>query len=96
MHGEHARHGVQMPAGAHHGAQHSHHGDHKSSTDCTCLGACCCAPTVALQMGAVAELPAIRTTVEMQRQLPRNDRTPAAVPRYAHPFANGPPNVLSA
>jgi len=94
-HGEHAMHGAQMPAGAHHDAQHSHHGN-KSSSGCTCLGACCCAPTVAPQLGAVAELPPTRITVDAARPLWSNDRAPAPAPRYAHPFANGPPVVLPA
>jgi len=85
-----------MEAGTASGAVHHEAPSHKTHDACTCLGACCSAPVVALVLGAPAELPAVRVTTQESRA-----RFPDAPPsrsaaRYAHPFANGPPAPIAA
>jgi hypothetical protein len=68
-----------------HGAPADHHGQHA----CTCLGACCCAPAVAVPATHV-DAPVV-ATVE-QAPAPDTDVRVVAAPRpYSLPFANGPP-----
>jgi hypothetical protein len=100
MHNSHAAHHVAasnggmsthgaVAAGEGEGASHHHA---PSSKQCTCLGACCCAPTISAPIGAVATLPAERTVeVRVVTTWTTSDLTLSAV-EYAHPFANGPPS----
>lgn len=95
-HGAHGAHGghhmaADSATSAHHDAP-----SHESHEGCTCLGACCSAPVVALALGAPAELPAVRVTTQPSRaRFPEAPRSRSVV-RYAHPYANGPPASIAA
>lgn len=93
-HGEHVGH--RMEAGATSGGLHHQAPSHETHDACTCLGACCSAPAVALVLGAPAELPAPRVSTQTSR--PRFPDAPLSrsAARYAHPFANGPPAAIAA
>ena len=93
-HGEHAGH--RMEAGATSAGVHHHVPSHETHDACTCLGACCSAPAVALVLGTPAELPAVRVSTQTSR--PRFPDAPLSrsAARYAHPFANGPPAAIAA
>jgi hypothetical protein len=95
MHGAHAGHAAHMQSEF---ASHGSHGApaHHANQACTCLGACCAAPAVAIPLRAVAELPAASIRILGTEQQAANDVAPATAPRYAHPFANGPPTARAA
>jgi hypothetical protein len=95
MHGAHAAHGMSMPAGATHRSDHSPPARH-SSHSCTCLGACCSAPTIAMPRAEIAALPVAAVVVAFVIDRYRDETAPAAAPRYSHPFANGPPMAPAA
>jgi len=88
-HGEHAGHA--MAASTAPGSVHHQAPSHPSHDACTCLGACCCTPVVALGLGVPAELPAVRVAAQPPR--PRFADAPLgrSAVRYSHPYANGPP-----
>lgn len=94
---EHGTHGhrMQQQAG---GGERAHHGSrpHHADATCTCLGACCCAPTVAAPLAAVAELPAARVSLESAGAPAGPDKPNQSAPSYSHPFANGPPASTTA
>jgi hypothetical protein len=74
------------------GSKHDAPGPH----NCTCLGACCCAPSVAVPSAQVAELTEAVVVDAAAPLLVREHQAPVAAPRYAHPFANGPPALANA
>jgi hypothetical protein len=85
---------MAVPGGATHSQHAGKHGvpeHHSSNNSCTCLGACCAAPTVAVPGASVAELPVPIVTFDAARPMFAAAVRPVAVARYAHPFANGPP-----
>jgi hypothetical protein len=74
---------------------HLGHGDHGTPADrhgqhsCTCLGACCCAPAVAIATPSI-DVPLVVTVV--RHIVPRAvDRVAPAFRPHSLPFANGPP-----
>ena len=76
-HTAHASHGHGTPAG--------HHGQHS----CTCLGACCCAPSVAI-LATAFDAPRV-VTVAQVKPAHADFRVVAAARPHSLPFANGPP-----
>ena len=92
---EHGAHGHHMQQS---GPDRTHHGGqpHHANTSCTCLGACCCAPTVAAPMAPVAELPATLIRVDGAGAPAGLDEPNPSAPSYSHPFANGPPASTTA
>lgn len=67
---------------------------HGSSTTCTCLSDCCCAPPASVPVTAQSGA-AVSRTVEYASVAPTCDESsPAAAVAYAHPFANGPPVAI--
>src|SRR5689334_23402254 len=90
MHGLHAGHSTSMPG---HAAGHSGGSKHRtpSSHSCTCLGACCSTPTVAVPSSAVAELSAAVIDADTGPVTVAEPHAPRSAPRHAHPFAIGPP-----
>ena len=91
---EHSHHAAAAPAmdhGSH--AAHAHHSHGKPSDHtahkCSCLGACCCTPSlVPASHAAPVPTPAVVAVAA-----PRYVVSPAFVARAPHalPFANGPP-----
>ena len=76
-----------MDHAAHHGAP-----AHTSHSQCTCVGACCCAATVAPPSAQVAEITIDEPVVSVElAALARDDRAPVVSPPHSLPFANGPP-----
>lgn len=62
-----------------------------SHSGCTCIGDCCCAPTVMTPSPAVAHVQ-VAADVEYADAQPSCDvDIRVAAPSFAHPFANGPP-----
>ena len=85
-----------MAADAAGSSAHHQTPSHETHDACTCLGACCSAPVVALLLGAPAELPAVRVTTQTSHaRFPDTPESRSAA-RYAHPFANGPPAAIAA
>jgi hypothetical protein len=76
-HAAHASHGHGSPANGH--GQHS----------CTCLGACCCAPSVAVVSPRI-DAPRV-VTVAQASPAYRDVRVVVATRPHSLPFANGPP-----
>jgi len=108
-HSSHAAHSATMHGGdamqahsthstAHHlaqdGASQSGPTDQHSSQHCSCLGECCCTPSVAPPAATVAELPAVAVTHVTPAAT--CDSAPASLAPYSLPFANGPPGDLVA
>jgi hypothetical protein len=73
-----------------HMAPGTHHDD-PSGNRCTCLGACCCAPTVIASLGKLPELPVDRTVAVRAALVSAASQLVLSDPEYDHPFANGPP-----
>lgn len=74
----------------------THHGapSQGSSTTCTCLSDCCCAPPASVPVTAHSGILA-SGTVEYATVVPSCDAgVPSTATAYAHPFANGPPVAL--
>lgn len=90
---EHSRHAVATAQAAEmhmaHGAhQHGAPGDKHAHT-CNCLGACCCAPAVAVPASHI-DVPIVATLDQAPAQ--HDDDGIIAVRRaYSLPFSNGPP-----
>jgi hypothetical protein len=94
MHSSHAGHRMQMPADT---ADHAQHGtpSHHAHTVCTCLGACCGAPTVAINFGVLPELPVAWVLADGRAPWSHTETRAPSAPRYSHPFANGPPASIA-
>jgi hypothetical protein len=58
---------------------------------CACLGACCCAPAASVPSGPLLHAPVARLVVIRALELSDAAEAVCPTPRYAHPFANGPP-----
>lgn len=102
VHGSHASHSMSAPApdmspmaGMAETEQSGRHGSsgHQSNSHCTCVGACCCATTVAPPATQVAEI-TIDQPVSTARPVSAaaDDRAPVSAPPHSLPFANGPPS----
>ncbi len=92
---EHAHHAVAAQLASHmaHSASHQHGApmDHHGAHQCTCLGACCCAPVIAAPASRV-DLPIVATLDQAPAQ--HDDDGIIAVRRaYSLPFSNGPPSL---
>jgi hypothetical protein len=86
-HSEHVAHGVTSlhDSGTTAPVDQSHH----RSTDCTCLGTCCCAAPAGIPTRSI-ELP--DAVVVVEAAVDYADATSPIVQRaHSHPFANGPP-----
>ncbi len=74
-------------AAAHeHGAPADHHGQHQ----CSCLGACCCAPVVAVPPSHI-DVPIV-ATIDQAPAAHDDDGIIAVRRAYSLPFSNGPPS----
>src|SRR5690242_10489713 len=95
MHGLRAGHSTSM---AGHSTSHTGGSKHgmPARHSCTCLGACCCAPTMAAPSSAIADLPGALIALGMERVVVAEHDAPRSAPRHAHPFAIGPPAAARA
>jgi hypothetical protein len=85
----HAAHHMDASASGHMAPGKRH--DDPSGKPCTCLGACCCAPTVIAGLGILPALPVAKTVAVRVALVSAASRIVLADPEYDHPFANGPP-----
>ncbi|MEP6492160.1 MAG: hypothetical protein ABJF01_05755 [bacterium] len=100
MHGDHAvlvgASAAVADAGHAHSAAHHDGSSHESDGShhtCTCLGSCCCAPSIVAPQAqaSLAVAPVVEVTVAAYRVA-----IVAVVRRaYSQPFANGPPESVS-
>lgn len=79
---------------AHDGTHHRDPADQHSNQHCSCLGECCCTPSVAPPATTIAELPPV--VVTHATPAATCDSAPASLAPYSLPFANGPPGNLVA
>jgi hypothetical protein len=93
MHSVHVDHGMSMPGTATGHSGGSKHGTPAPHT-CTCLGACCGAPTVAVPQAAVAQLAAVVVAFAVAAPRATTDVAPASAALDGHPFAIGPPPLV--
>lgn len=95
VHGNHASHGMAAGMADMPGMDHApRHGapEHKGAAHCTCVGACCCATTVAPPVAQVAAITVDEPVVAIDlAALARDDHEPVSAPPHSLPFANGPP-----
>jgi hypothetical protein len=100
-HSSHGAHSAEHSAAMHDEAMQSHHGAHRSDpadqhsdNHCSCLGECCCTPSIAPPAATIAELPP--TVVTHATPVAACATAPTSLAPYSLPFANGPPGSLVA